>query len=828
MRKRFNEANENDIIVNTIQELVTSYNDEGEEIPSYFNIDELTDTYGLSTKEAIDIAENSGYNVYKISIGDGVSDSYIVAHESLSYDDIYKDIKASVDIEDLGDETGESFSMSEDEIENELEEDVDLNYNKRITLEYPKLDVTYAISKPSSYYDSDYGWIPDEGEEGVDTISYSYDVKVRDAIEALGEIIGYLPEYRDMTWEDTYKLVEDNFDELFEKYEKELLEYFRKDAEEEASENYEHESPRESMKEGVDPTVRNALYAVPKYIQKYGRGPDWALELQARFHLQNDELKWILDKCLEKEYIDIDKKEEIIKYLKLDESKKDFKEELEAGDCVYHPERDEYFYLKKTNKPNTFELFTYSDSKGFEIASPRFIDKNSPFYNRLILAIKNANPYFKESLEEDVEKEIKIQNNENIIEDEKELDPPINLEYFPNNMGINLSSVKSEKWIEQDDGQLKKIEIEFDPATEEEKKEQGIEEDIEKQEYRGYKLVFHPGYNLWVNMKDYWKVYEPKGTLVGGMKTLEAAKKLVDKRIEGNEDHVQKFVKEDIEKHDTLNPKLFDGDELKPEVKETIQNIANEFVKELSEDDISFVLKDIVLLGSNVSYNYTKDSDLDIHLIADSSALNCPEALVDKLYGAYRSIFNKNYDITIKGIPAEIYVELDEPKAKSNGIYSLNNGWIKKPEQTSIPDLDEEAFESLFKIWEDDYFELFNRESTSQEVSEFIENLYDLRKESIQEEGEYGLGNLVFKEMRNLGYLDYLKDYRKLLKGKELSLESLDNSTNEEYNNVEDKNMDEKKILEQLMKEDYTDDVDWVEVVKDIAPNMYDEFCGEK
>ena len=54
------------------------------------------------------------------------------------------------------------------------------------------------------------------------------------------------------------------------------------------------------------------------------------------------------------------------------------------------------------------------------------------------------------------------------------------------------------------------------------------------------------------------------------------------------------------------------------EVKETIENIADLFIEELSEQDIKFKLKDIILLGSNVSYNYTKDSDLDVHLIADS------------------------------------------------------------------------------------------------------------------------------------------------------------------------------------------------------------------
>ena len=117
-------------------------------------------------------------------------------------------------------------------------------------------------------------------------------------------------------------------------------------------------------------------------------------------------------------------------------------------------------------------------------------------------------------------------------------------------------------------------------------------------------------------------------------------------------------VDEDIEVHDALNPALFDGDELKPEVKEAVKRIADEFVDMLRQDGIKFMLKDIVLVGSNMSYNYTKDSDLDIHLIADSKTVHCPDGLYPLLYSAYRSMFNSKYDITIKGIPAEVYVEV--------------------------------------------------------------------------------------------------------------------------------------------------------------------------
>lgn len=174
-----------------------------------------------------------------------------------------------------------------------------------------------------------------------------------------------------------------------------------------------------------------------------------------------------------------------------------------------------------------------------------------------------------------------------------------------------------------------------------------------------------------------------------------------------------------------------------------------------------------------MSYNYTKDSDLDIHLIANSDELKCPDDLYPLLYSAYRSIFNNNYDLTIKGIPAEIYVEMDKPTGKSNGIYSIYNGWLKHPVQEDIPELDTKAFDKLFNDWESRYFDIIENITDVDKIDDFIEDLYDLRKNSIAKDGEYGLGNLVFKEFRNLGYLDNLKELKRKEIEKDLSLESL-------------------------------------------------------
>lgn len=124
------------------------------------------------------------------------------------------------------------------------------------------------------------------------------------------------------------------------------------------------------------------------------------------------------------------------------------------------------------------------------------------------------------------------------------------------------------------------------------------------------------------------------------------------------EDDLDINLNEDIEKHEKLNPLLFENDELKSEIKEAIEKIVNQFVEDLKTDGVKIEVKDVILVGSNVSYNYTKDSDLDIHIIADKDSLDCSEEVYNLLYGAYRSLFNKNYDINIKGIPVEIYVEL--------------------------------------------------------------------------------------------------------------------------------------------------------------------------
>lgn len=229
----------------------------------------------------------------------------------------------------------------------------------------------------------------------------------------------------------------------------------------------------------------------------------------------------------------------------------------------------------------------------------------------------------------------------------------------------------------------------------------------------------------------------------------------------------------EIQKHDTLNPKLWNEDNsLKDEVKNKLLEITRTFLDELAEDEIKINVDDIILVGSNCSYNYNDEySDLDVHIRANTKDLSCPDNLYPLLYSAYRSLFNKKLDIDFYGIPVEIYVETEDSTVNSNGVYSLNTGWIKEPMAQDIPEINQEELNKSCDEWENRYFELKeNSNATSEDVADYIEDIYDLRKSSIAQDGEYAIGNLIFKEMRGLGYLDDLKELKNEILSKELSL----------------------------------------------------------
>ena len=207
-----------------------------------------------------------------------------------------------------------------------------------------------------------------------------------------------------------------------------------------------------------------------------------------------------------------------------------------------------------------------------------------------------------------------------------------------------------------------------------------------------------------------------------------------------------------IEVHDTLNPKLWKDGDLRKEVRVALLKIAKEFYAFL---DVDVTLLDLVVSGSQVNYNYTTHSDLDLHLIVPYSQVKCDVA-VDELFDAKRKLWAQQHDINIAGVPVELYVEdVDNPPVSSS--YSVVKGeWINRPDPKAVK-YDKPEVERVFAIWE----RAINGAIATDNL-EICRNIKDMlkmyRKEGLAQHGEFGVPNLVFKALRNDGQIGKLMD----------------------------------------------------------------------
>lgn len=232
---------------------------------------------------------------------------------------------------------------------------------------------------------------------------------------------------------------------------------------------------------------------------------------------------------------------------------------------------------------------------------------------------------------------------------------------------------------------------------------------------------------------------------------------------------IKQSLRESLRIHSELNSNLFNEmNYMVPAVRERLIEIGTKFISDLRDQGIPIEVEDYWLVGSNAAYNYQPDSDLDLHVIAKPLREQIDSGLLRLLYDYAKSVIMKNYEITIKGQPVEIYIEDGGSSAVSNGVYSLiKDEWIKVPEpeedRVLYPELTEEYKELL-----QDYYSL-----ADEDIPEFIDHLYLMRKESLAREGEFGLGNLMFKEFRNSGRLQNLKNRLYKAESEKLTLESL-------------------------------------------------------
>ena len=217
--------------------------------------------------------------------------------------------------------------------------------------------------------------------------------------------------------------------------------------------------------------------------------------------------------------------------------------------------------------------------------------------------------------------------------------------------------------------------------------------------------------------------------------------------------------------HNTLNPKLWVNNDLRPEVAKKLKEIAEAFIDFLEVPKAA--IKDIVITGSSASYNYTPYSDIDLHLLVDFDKVHKDCPIVGNFLISKKSEFNNNHDIFIYGVPVEVYAESIDNENVHNGLYSLKDGkWIDEPKKLKAPDNDS-AVAAKFKELKEAIEEVADKE----EAVQLIDKIKRMRKAGLSKEGEFSVENLVFKKLRNEGLIGKLMDVKKEGIDKELSLE---------------------------------------------------------
>ena len=228
-------------------------------------------------------------------------------------------------------------------------------------------------------------------------------------------------------------------------------------------------------------------------------------------------------------------------------------------------------------------------------------------------------------------------------------------------------------------------------------------------------------------------------------------------------------LKSTLQTHDTLNPKLWKDEKLDPEVWQSLNKIANEWAKfaNIPRSAIS----DVIVTGGNANYNYTKYSDIDLHLVVDKGRIKC-DGLIDDYLQSKKQLWGLTHDITVKGQPVELYAQdRRDPFRKSQGVYSLrSNGWLQRPTYKRISG-DDPAVKNKTRDLSKTINDLIN--SKSDDIAAFRKlkaRLKYMRSTAIEKGGEYAPENLAFKELRNRGDIQKLNDYMRHLEDEELSL----------------------------------------------------------
>ncbi len=101
-----------------------------------------------------------------------------------------------------------------------------------------------------------------------------------------------------------------------------------------------------------------------------------------------------------------------------------------------------------------------------------------------------------------------------------------------------------------------------------------------------------------------------------------------------------------IKVNETLHPKFFDSEgHLNDKIRDNLLKLVDKFISHVGIDDLH--IKDIVMTGSLANYNYSDQSDVDVHILSDLKSIDDKEDILINFFKEKKDSWANKYDITI-------------------------------------------------------------------------------------------------------------------------------------------------------------------------------------
>lgn len=224
-----------------------------------------------------------------------------------------------------------------------------------------------------------------------------------------------------------------------------------------------------------------------------------------------------------------------------------------------------------------------------------------------------------------------------------------------------------------------------------------------------------------------------------------------------------------------LNPKFWKDGKLDSRIRMKLLDIADDFIETLG---ISWVKpKDIIMTGSLANYNWNSSySDIDLHVLVDFAEVDERKDFVEKYFKAQKDVWNEKHgDITIYGFPVEVYVQDINEKHNSSGVYSLERDeWCKTPDREKMASskiniekikhlvaMYATKIDKLYDIYKNSEGDEYKIRKVNEKADALFDEIKNERRGSLKDsDSEITTGNLIFKCLRRMDYIDKLSNLK--------------------------------------------------------------------